>query len=167
MDPKLRLPFNGDFPITFGFGGITEDEEIKNKFSEWRISGHHGIDYGLPEGTEVLGGDTGKVIQSGENEDFGISITLEHSWGQSIYAHLKEAKVNVGDTPAAGDVIGLSGKTGAAYGEHLHFGIKLNNADASNGYLGFTDPSPYFSKTEPKSGKLRMKKKAKARVYKS
>lgn len=148
MEPKLRLPFNGDFPITFGFGAVSENEEIKKKFTEWGITGHHGIDYGLPEGTEVVGSDTGKVIQSEENGEWGISVTLEHSWGQSIYAHLKETKVNVGDEPKTGDVIGLSGKTGAAFGEHLHFGIKLKDADGNNGYLGFIDPSSYFGKPE-------------------
>lgn len=140
MKPKLRLPFNGYYPITFGFGAVPDNEEIKKKFQEWGITGHHGIDYGLPQGTEVVAANTGQVIQSGKNGDFGISVTLEHPWGQSIYAHLKETKVGVGDTPAAGDVIGLSGRSGAAFGEHLHFGIKLKDADASNGYLGFTDP---------------------------
>lgn len=148
MEPKLGLPFNGDFPVTFSFGAVSENEEIKKKFQEWGIIGHHGIDYGLAEGTEVVASDTGKVTQSGDNGDFGISLTLEHPWGQSIYAHLKETKANVGDEPKAGDVIGLSGKTGAAFGEHLHFGIKLNNADSNNGYLGFVDPSPHFGKQE-------------------
>lgn len=148
MEPKLRLPFNGDFPITFSFGAVSDNEEIKKKFQERGITGHHGIDYGLPEGTEVVVTDTGKVIQSGDNEEWGISVTLEHSWGQSIYAHLKETKVNVGDEVEAGKPIGLSGKSGAAFGEHLHFGIKLKDADANNGYLGFTDPTQYFSKPE-------------------
>lgn len=148
MESKLRLPFNGDLSVTFSFGAVSENEEIKKKFAEWGITGHHGIDYGLPEGTEVVAVDTGKVIQSGDNEEWGISVTLEHPWGQSIYAHLKETKVNVGDEVEVGKPVGLSGKTGAAFGEHLHFGIKLNNADASNGYLGFTDPSPYFGKQE-------------------
>lgn len=150
MEPKLRLPFNGDFPITFRFGAVSENEEIKKKFQEWGIVGHHGIDYGLPEGTEVVAADTGKIIQSGENGEWGISVTLEHSWGQSIYAHLKETKVSVGNEVEVGKPIGLSGKTGAAFGEHLHFGIKLHGADSSNGYLGFTDPSQYFGESEEK-----------------
>ena len=148
MEPKLRLPFSGDYPVTFSFGAISDNEEIKKKFTEWGITGHHGIDYGLPEGTEVVASDTGKVIQSGENGEWGISVTLEHPWGQSIYAHLKETKVNVGDEVEVGKPVGLSGKTGAAFGEHLHFGIKLKDADVNNGYLGFTDPSSYFGKTE-------------------
>jgi len=42
-------------------------------------------------------------------------------------------------------VIGLSGSSGAAFGEHLHLAIKPNNPDLNNGYLGFIDPAPYLS----------------------
>lgn len=150
MDLKLRLPFNGDFPVTFSFGAVSDNEEIKKKFQEWGITGHHGIDYGLPEGTEVLAAETGKVIQFGDNGEWGISVILQHDWGTSIYAHLKQAKVKVDDEPKAGEVIGLSGKTGAAFGEHLHFGIKPNNADEANGYLGFIDPFSYLEKSKEK-----------------
>lgn len=159
-DVSLRLPFNGDFPITFGFGAVSTDETVKQKFNDWGIIGHHGIDYGLPEGTEVLASDTGRVIQSGENGDFGISVILEHPWGQSVYAHLKEAKVNVDDESKVGDLIGLSGKTGSAFGEHLHFGVKLKDADINNGYLEFSDPSPYFlTEAKPEEVKKKVKEK--------
>lgn len=147
---SLRLPFNGDYPVSFAFGATSDNEEIKKKFQEWGIVGHNGVDYSLPEGTEVVAAADGKVIQSGENGDFGISVTLEHPWGQSLYAHLKVAKVNVGDEPKSGNVIGLSGKTGAAFGEHLHFAIKPESPDSNNSYLGFIDPSPYFAKPEEK-----------------
>lgn len=149
-DISLRLPFNGDYPVSFTFGATSDKEEIKKKFSEWRIAGHNGIDYGLPEGTEVVAAANGKVIQLGDNGDFGISVTLEHPWGQSLYAHLKETKVSLNQEVKAGDVIGLSGQTGAAFGKHLHFAIKPINADLNNGYLGFIDPSPYFEKPEEK-----------------
>ncbi len=149
-DISLRLPFNGDFPVTFGFGATSENEEIKKKFAEWGIVGHNGLDYGLPEGTEVVASADGKVIQSGDNGDFGISITIQHLWGQSLYAHLKETKVSQDQEVKAGDSIGLSGQTGSAFGEHLHFAIKPNDQDTSNGYLGFIDPSPYFGKPEEK-----------------
>ena len=110
------------------------------KFTEWGIVGHNGIDYGLPEGTELIASADGKVIQSGDNGDFGISVTIQHSWGQSLYAHLKESKVSQDQEVKAGDLIGLSGQTGSAFGEHLHFAVKPNDADANNGYLGFIDP---------------------------
>lgn len=140
MKDSLPKPFKGNFKVTFGFGAVSDNDEIKKKFSQWGIIGHHGIDFGLPEGTVVYAVDAGKVIQSGENEEWGISVTLKHLWGQSFYAHLKQAKVSVGDKIKIRAVIGLSGKTGTAYGEHLHFGIKLKDADLNNGYLGFSDP---------------------------
>ncbi len=147
--PQFRLPFNGNFSITFSFGAQSQDERIKQKFSEWGIIGHHGLDFGLPEGAEVLAVDSGKVIQSGDNGDFGISVTTQHPWGQSLYAHLKEAKVSQDQEVKTGGVIGLSGQTGTAFGEHLHFGIKPNNPDLNNGYLGFIDSTPYLPSITP------------------
>lgn len=143
---KLLLPFKGGFPITFIFGQISSDKQIQEKFKTWRIKGHNGIDFGLPEGTEVLSCDKGKVIQAGENGDFGICVTIKHSWGESIYAHLQQTKVSHNQKVKVGQIIGLSGKTGAAFGAHLHFGIKPNNPDLNNGYLGFIDPMPFFKK---------------------
>ncbi|KKU90282.1 MAG: Peptidase M23 family protein [Microgenomates group bacterium GW2011_GWA1_48_10] len=152
--PVLHYPFSGNFPLTFSFGQQSDNEEIKKKFQEWGIVGHNGLDFGLTAGNEVFACDSGKVIQSGDNGDFGISITIQHSWGQSIYAHLQETKVKDGEDIGVNKVIGLSGSSGAAFGEHLHFAIKPNNPDESNGYLGFIDPSRYLSlpsqKEEPK-----------------
>ncbi len=143
--PALHYPFSGNFPVTFSFGQQSDNEEIKKKFQEWGIVGHNGLDFGLTAGSEVFACNPGKVVQSGDNGDFGTSITVQHSWGQSIYGHLQETKVNEGDEIQINKVIGLSGSSGAAFGEHLHFAIKPNNPDPSNGYLGFVDPAPYLS----------------------
>ncbi len=60
-------------------------------------------------------------------------------------------KILGGDkTAEVNKVIGLSGKTGDAFGEHLHFAIKPTNPDVNNGYLGFVDPAPYLSLTSQK-----------------
>jgi len=146
----LHYLFSGNFPVTFAFGAQSDNEEIKKKFQEWGIVGHNGLDFGLSAGNEVFACDGGKVIQSGDNGDFGTSITIQHSWGQSIYGHLQETKVNVGDDISVNNVIGLSGSSGAAFGEHLHFAIKPNSPDLNNGYLGFIDPSPYLSLSSQK-----------------
>ena len=152
--PALHFPFSGNFPVTFSFGAQTNNEEIKKKFQEWGIVGHNGLDFGLSAGNEVFACDSGKVIQSGSNGDFGNSVTIQHSWGQSIYGHLQETKANEGEEIGVNKVIGLSGSSCTAFGEHLHFAIKPNNPDLNNGYLGFIDPSPYLSlpsqKEEPK-----------------
>ena len=152
--PALHYPFSGNFPVTFSFGQQSDNEEIKKKFREWGIIGHNGIDFGLSAGNEVFACESGKVIQSGDNGDFGTSITIQHFWGQSIYGHLSETKVKENDEVKVNQVIGLSGSSGVAFGEHLHFAIKSNSPDLNNGYLGFIDPAPYLSlpsqKEEPK-----------------
>jgi len=148
--PALHYPFSGNIPVTFTFGALTDNEDIKKKFSEWGIVGHNGLDFGMSAGTEVFPCDGGKVIQSGDNGDFGTCIAIQHSWGQSLYAHLSETKLKVGDEVFPNKIIGLSGSSGAAFGEHLHFAIKPNNFDSNNGYLGFVDPAPYLSLSSQK-----------------
>jgi type IV secretory pathway VirB10-like protein len=106
-----------------------------------------------------LATDTGKVIQAGENGSFGISITIQHSWGQSFYAHLKEAKVTPDPNKEikAGELIALSGKSGTATGFHLHFGIKPNKPDAGNGYHGYVDPSPFLTRQVETKAEIKQK----------
>lgn len=148
--PALHYPFSGNIPVTFSSGAQSDNEKIKKKFQEWGIIGHNGLDFGLTSGTEVFPCDSGKVIQSGDNGDFGTSIIIQHSWGQSLYAHLSESKVKIDDEIQPNKVIGLSGSSGAAFGEHLHFAIKPNTPDSGNGYLGFIDPAPYLSLSSQK-----------------
>jgi len=148
--PPLHLPYYSSYPITFDFGAVSADENIKKKYEQWGIVGHNGIDFGLPEGTEVLACDEGTVTQVGDNGDFGISITIKHSWGTSIYCHLQSFGVLVNDHVSKAQVIGASGQTGFVTGPHLHFGIQPNNPNTNNGYLGYINPNPYLSETSEK-----------------
>lgn len=151
--PSFHYPYYSSYPISFDFGAQSSDENIKKKYQEWGIVGHNGIDFGLPEGTEVLACDEETVIQVGDNGDFGISITIKHSWGTSIYCHLQSFGVLVNDHVSKAQVIGLSGKTGFVTGPHLHFGIQPNNPNTNNGYLGYINPNPYLSETSEKPQK--------------
>lgn len=156
--PLLLTPFVGDFPITFKFGQLPSDPSLLTKYTEWGLHGHNGIDFGLPIGTQVLACETGSVIQVGEFDDFGISITLQHTWGTSIYAHLKEARTTLEQSVRQGFCIGLSGQSGLVLGPHLHFGIKPNNPDFQNGYGGYIDPTQLLvSATELKRQQLKEK----------
>lgn len=142
----LRYPFAGIYPVASRFGEIPVENTLKQKYKEWGIKGHHGIDFKLPLGTKVVATDSGKVVQAGNNNDFGTSVTLEHAWGSSIYAHLKEVRVSPGQKIKIGQVIGLSGQSGFTTGAHLHFGIKPLVVNFDNGYLGFISPEPYLQK---------------------
>lgn len=90
---------------------------------------HSGTDIAAPEGTPVKASADGKVLLSGGNYFYGGNmVILDHGMGlQTIYMHLKEAKVKAGDEVKQGDVIGLVGKTGRVTGPHLHWGASLNN----------------------------------------
>lgn len=90
---------------------------------------HTGTDIAAPEGTPVMAAGDGKVILSGKDYFYtGNMVIIDHGLGlQTIYAHLKEAKVKAGDEVKQGDIIGLVGKTGRATGAHLHWGASLNN----------------------------------------
>jgi hypothetical protein len=114
----------------------------------WRthpISGnrrhHNGVDYG---GTfDVLAAGDGVVIRKGSNMDplrgFGHSLTIKHADNvETLYAHGSTAsRFNVGDKIKAGDVVFVSGKTGAATGPHLHFEVRINgNLVDGEKYIG-------------------------------
>lgn len=143
---KLKLPFKEKFPITFKFGEISKNPEIKKKYLEWGIKGHNGVDFGLKIGIKVLAADHGKVIFNGVNGEYGLNIILEHKWGSSLYAHLSKIKVKLNKKVKRGQILGLSGSSGFTTGPHLHFGIKPKDPNLENGYLGFIDPEPYLKK---------------------
>lgn len=140
--PSLLQPFEGRFPITNPFGAFA-NIQLKTQDQRFGLVSHNGVDIALPEGTTVITTDSGRVMQSGQNGDFGISITIRHRWGESLYAHLAKTFVTVGDRVKRGEPIAQSGATGLVTGPHLHFGIRPKDPDLSNGYLGFIDPLPY------------------------
>lgn len=142
--PDLRLPFDGDYPVTESFGEQLYDPTEISVYKKSGLDGHDGIDFGLPSGTAVLVIDSGKVILAKENWIYGTSVVIQHDWGRSYYGHLSKLSVATGDSVAVGQQIGLSGSTGLSTGPHLHFGLKPTNNDISNLYFGKIDPAPFF-----------------------
>ena len=79
-------------------------------------------------GTPVKSSTAGTVIQSGWNGGYGISVYVDCGDGMVIrYGHLSETSVEVGQTVAQGDLLGLSGNTGNSTGPHLHFEMRVND----------------------------------------
>lgn len=86
---------------------------------------HEGIDFSVPSGTPVTATDGGTVVASDNHyrgdRKYGNVVVIEHASGlRSLYAHLNQRDVSVGDVVASGERIGLSGNTGNATGPHLH-----------------------------------------------
>ena len=103
---------------------------------------HNGIDIGPGYGTNIYASENGTVIVSGYDAGgYGNYVVLSHSGGYTtLYAHMSQRLVSVGEVVSQGDVIGLVGSTGASTGPHLHFeimlnGVRKNPLDYFTGYV--------------------------------
>ena len=87
---------------------------------------HEGIDLAGPYGSNVRAVTDAVVVEAGQESGYGTIIRLTHFDGtQSVYGHLSQILVQVGQHVSAGDVIGLEGNTGHSTGPHLHFEIRI------------------------------------------
>lgn len=106
-----------------GYGNRWIVEEQRNNF-------HKGIDITKPgcAGEPTVASAGGTVIQaSDKGNGYGNCVIIDHGNGIStLYAHHQSLAVSVGDTVVQGQVIGYIGQTGNAYGNHLHFEVRLN-----------------------------------------
>jgi len=95
-----------------------------NPFSG-KLSFHPGVDFQAPVGTPVFAVRNGRVHDIGMLEFYGLYVIINHDGGyQTVYAHLDEAIVEVGQLVGAGEQIALSGNSGISTGPHLHFEIR-------------------------------------------
>ena len=87
---------------------------------------HRGLDFRSPMGNPVKSVAAGKVILVGDHYYAGNSVYVDHGNGVvSMYFHLSEPTVKVGDTVERGQTVGLTGMTGRATGPHLHFSLSV------------------------------------------
>lgn len=88
----------------------------------WRM--HSGIDIGASYGTKIMASDGGKVVTSTSSYSYGEYVMISHGNGRyTLYAHMSQRMVNVGDVVGQGDLIGYVGTSGYATGPHIHFEI--------------------------------------------
>lgn len=118
-----------------GFTSLSSD--LGWRTLEGKADNHRGMDIPAPEGTPVYAAADG-LVSTNNHWSYGISVKLSHGSGlASIYGHMSARVVNDGDYVTQGQLIGYVGKTGHAYGYHLHFEVNLNGAVVSpRGYLG-------------------------------
>lgn len=93
---------------------------------------HEGVDFAAARGKNVYAAHDGAVVISGEAmRGYGIMVALQRDDMVSVYAHLDESLVARGQRVMRGDRIGRVGATGDASGPHLHFEIRLKNAEGA------------------------------------
>ena len=83
---------------------------------------HLGFDLAVTARVPVSAAQRGTVVHAGYLGIYGNCVVLDHGLGvQSLYAHLSSIDVKVGAPVDRGQVLGRSGMTGLAGGDHLHF----------------------------------------------
>jgi murein DD-endopeptidase MepM/ murein hydrolase activator NlpD len=83
---------------------------------------HLGYDLASTTNAPVLSANRGQVLHAGWLGIYGNCVIVDHGMGlQSLYAHLSVIDVRVGDVVEKSGRLGLSGATGLAGGDHLHF----------------------------------------------
>jgi murein DD-endopeptidase MepM/ murein hydrolase activator NlpD len=86
---------------------------------------HTGMDFTAPTGTEVHVTGDGIVEEVSYNGGgYGKHIVVDHGYGyKTLYAHLNDYNIRVGQKVKRGDIIGFVGNTGRSTGPHLHYEV--------------------------------------------
>lgn len=88
---------------------------------------HLGVDLASLAGSEVQAANNGRVIFAERLGIYGLTVILDHGQGlSSSYSHLSKISVAPGQEVRRGETIGLTGQTGLAGGDHLHFGVLVD-----------------------------------------
>lgn len=96
-----------------------------------KVTGHHGVDYGIPTGTKVPAVSGGSVARSYSSSSYGETVILFHGKDKkdnlyyTLSAHNSRRLVQDGDQVSQSEPIAYSGSTGLSTGPHLHFEVKV------------------------------------------
>ncbi len=88
---------------------------------------HLGYDLAVTERVGVEASNDGRVVYAAPLGIYGNCIVIDHGYSlQTIYGHMSEIAVREGDMVKRGQVMGKSGMTGMAAGDHIHFSMQLD-----------------------------------------
>jgi hypothetical protein len=88
---------------------------------------HLGFDLAKLAHSPIPASNDGKVLWAEDLGIYGNCVVIDHGFGlQSFYGHMSEFLVKKGDMVKKGQIIGKTGSTGLAGGDHLHFGMQVD-----------------------------------------
>jgi murein DD-endopeptidase MepM/ murein hydrolase activator NlpD len=132
-------------PIGQGHGNYVSPGYRYGETQQGFFPTHYGVDMPNPEGIPVLAAGDGVIVHAGNDWEvqlgpskffYGNAVVIRHHFDYrgapvyTLYGHLSQVSVKVGDSVSAGQVIGLVGGTGvAAGGSHLHFEVRVGYND--------------------------------------
>lgn len=148
----IAATYPGDPIWDYRYGGIFFGPDVI----------HSGIDLPAPRNAEVLAAGPGTIVWAGIGlysgsiynlkDPYGLAVAIRHDFGYkdkplyTIYAHMEEIDVIVGQWVETGTVVGNVGSTGHTTGPHLHFEVRLgedNFWDTRNPELWVSPPQGY------------------------
>jgi len=149
--PLYPVPWAPTLHDHFYFSRPIAADQVNWPLQNYRYGGeffqdvvHTGVDIPAPEDTPVLSAGSGKVIWAGygvyrggfdTTDPYGLAVTIRHDFGYqgqalyTVYGHLDQIDVAVGQYVQTSEVLGLVGETGRVTGPHLHFEIRIGEND--------------------------------------
>lgn len=87
---------------------------------------HEGMDFSANIGTPIYATGNGTVTKAGWQSGYGKVVIINHGYGyETLYAHMNDIDVRVGQKVIRGEVIGKVGNTGKSTGPHLHYEVHV------------------------------------------
>ena len=127
---EMLVPYLGTFNIYSAFGTRL------NKFTYDSVENHHGIDFDVPLNTMVLAQWSGIVSKIYTTESGGKTVEISHGDNlKTVYSHLGEILVVLGENVGQYEGIGRTGNTGKMVTPHLHFEVILDGEYINPIYL--------------------------------
>lgn len=164
--PKDALTCEGNYcihPGTFFLNPpVSEQLDTSYRYGSTRngkLDPHFGVEFLAPSGRAVLAAANGEVVVAGDDSTtpycawkryYGNLVVIKHSvpWQDeplfTLYAHLSEVSIRVGQQVKAGEEIGKAGMSGSAWGPHLHFEVR----EGDNRVEDIRNPELYLQNAE-------------------
>ncbi|HEY9889505.1 MAG TPA: M23 family metallopeptidase, partial [Candidatus Obscuribacterales bacterium] len=122
-------PLKGSLEVSSEFG------LRRNPFGGFNYELHSGIDFRGPVGTPIYATADGVVVLAQATGGYGKHVVIDHGYGyETLYAHMSEIAVQVGDRLQRGEVVGALGSTGRSSGPHLHYEVHRNGQPVNPRY---------------------------------
>jgi murein DD-endopeptidase MepM/ murein hydrolase activator NlpD len=116
----FAMPVKDRFRWTSGFGYRRDPKGAGTRM-------HEGTDMAGSYGTPIYATADGVVTHAGWDSGYGRQVTIRHDFGvETLYAHLSQVSVDVGQRVSRGERIGDMGNSGRSTGTHLHYEVHLN-----------------------------------------
>lgn len=137
---------------------FAEQREYKYKGRTIDHQVHLGMDLASVAHSPVPAANRGKIVFADLLTIYGRTIIIDHGLGLfSMYSHLSSINVQNGQIVSKGEIIGQTGSTGLAGGDHLHFAIFIHDT--------FVNPIEWWDATWIKNNITTKIKRVKNRSY--